>query len=77
MGHLKIVNGGIRLEGRAFVLDSLLASSIKSRYGQPIVIESSMNLTLSTRNKDGYLKNFIFLGEYINSVLSNYLLLKL
>lgn len=63
MGHLKIVNGGIRLEGRAFVLDSLLASSIKSRYGQPIVIESSMNLTLSTRNKDGYLENFIFLGD--------------
>ncbi|KAK9870946.1 hypothetical protein WA026_009906 [Henosepilachna vigintioctopunctata] len=63
MGHLRIVNGGIRLEGRAFVLDSLLASSIKSRYGQPIVIESSMNLTLSTRNKEGYLENFIFLGD--------------
>lgn len=63
MGQLKIVTGGLKLEGKAFVLDSLIASTIRSRTGQPIVIESSKNLTLSTRNDNGFLDNLIFLGE--------------
>lgn len=71
MGNLKIVNGGIRLEGRAFVLDTLIASSIKSRSGQPIVLESSMNLTMSSRNKDGYVDNIMFLGNDRFECLAN------
>lgn len=63
MGQLKIVNGGLRLEGKAFVLDTLIASSIKSRTGQPIIVESSSNLTLSSRSKNGLLNNMIFLGK--------------
>lgn len=63
MGHLKIVTGGLRLEGKAFVLDSLIASSIKSRTGQPIVMESSKNLTLKSRHKNGSLNSWIFLGK--------------
>lgn len=68
MGHLKIVTGGLRLEGKAFVLDSLIASSIKSRTGQPIVIESSKNLTLKSRHKNGNLSSWIFLGKLPNCV---------
>lgn len=62
MGQLKIIPGGLRLDGKAFVMDSLIASSIRSRTGQPIVIESSRNLTLSTRNLNGQLQNMLFLG---------------
>ncbi|KYB27911.1 gamma-sarcoglycan isoform X1 [Tribolium castaneum] len=63
MGQLKIVSGGLRLEGKAFVLDTLIASSIKSRTGQPIIVESSRNLTLASRSKNGLLSNMIFLGD--------------
>lgn len=63
MGQLRIVAGGIRLEGRAFVLDALIASTIRSKAGQPIVIESSKNFTINTRDANGVLDNRIFLGE--------------
>ncbi|XP_018565194.1 gamma-sarcoglycan [Anoplophora glabripennis] len=71
MGHLKIVTGGLRLEGKAFVLDSLIASSIKSRTGQPIVMESSKNLTLKSRHKNGSLSSWIFLGNDRFECLTN------
>lgn len=63
MGQLRIVAGGLRLEGRAFVLDALIASTIRSRTGQPIVIESSKNFTITTRNVAGVMDNRIFLGN--------------
>ena len=63
MGQLKIVAGGLQLKGTAYVLDSLIASNIRSRQGQPIVIESSRNLTLTTRNANGLLDNLIYLGK--------------
>ncbi|XP_068906083.1 gamma-sarcoglycan isoform X2 [Tenebrio molitor] len=71
MGQLKIVSGGLRLEGKAFVLDTLIASSIKSRTGQPIIVESSRNLTLSSRSKNGLLNNMIFLGNDRFECLAN------
>ncbi|KAJ8922665.1 hypothetical protein NQ315_007697 [Exocentrus adspersus] len=71
MGHLKIITGGIRLEGKAFVLDSLIASSIRSRTGQPIVVESSKNLTLKSRHKNGSLSSWIFLGNDRFECLTN------
>lgn len=71
MGQLKIVTGGLRLEGTAYVLDSLIASSIRSRRGQPIVIESSRNLTLTTRDERGFRNNLIFLGNDRFECLSN------
>lgn len=67
MGQLKVVSGGLRLEGKAFVLDSLIASSIRSRTGQPIIIESSRNLTLTTRDANGLLENLIYLGRWVDS----------
>lgn len=71
MGQLRIVSGGLQLNGRAMVLDALIASSIRSRAGQPIVIESSRNLTLSTRNERGALDNRIFLGHDRFECLAN------
>lgn len=63
MGQLRIVPGGLQLLGQALVLDSLFASSIKSRRGQPISIESSRNFTVSTRDALGMLQSRLFLGE--------------
>ncbi|XP_017772517.1 PREDICTED: zeta-sarcoglycan [Nicrophorus vespilloides] len=71
MGQLKIVTGGLRLEGTAYVLDSLIASSIRSRRGQPITIESSRNLTLTTRDENGLLNNLIYLGNDRFECLAN------
>lgn len=63
MGQLRIVTGGIQLSGQAMVLDALLASSIRSRRGQPITVESSRNFTINTRDEGGRIVNRIFLGE--------------
>ncbi|XP_071452781.1 delta-sarcoglycan-like [Hetaerina americana] len=63
MGQLRIVAGGIQLNGQAMILDSLVASSIRSRRGQPIAIESSRNFTVNTRDDDGRVINRLFLGE--------------
>jgi hypothetical protein len=63
MGQLRIVTGGIQLSGQAMVLDALLASSIRSRKGQPITVESSRNFTINTRDEGGRIVNRIFLGE--------------
>ncbi|XP_033609788.1 delta-sarcoglycan isoform X2 [Cryptotermes secundus] len=63
MGQLRIVTGGIQLSGQAMVLDALLASTIRSRRGQPITLESSRNFTINTRDEDGRIVNRIFLGN--------------
>ncbi|XP_053699299.1 uncharacterized protein LOC128746275 [Sabethes cyaneus] len=72
MGQLKIVSGGIQLTGQALVLDILRASSIRSKHGQPISIESSRNFSLNTRDSEGYLENQLFLGHDRLEVLANH-----
>lgn len=67
MGQLRIVPGGLQLLGQALVLDSLFASSIKSKRGYPISVESSRNFTVSTRDAHGLLQSRLFLGEYLYS----------
>lgn len=69
MGQLRIVPGGLQLIGQALVLDSLFASSIKSRRGQPISIESSRNFTVSTRDALGMLQSRLFLGMSVKYIL--------
>lgn len=63
MGQLKVVTGGLQLSGQALVLDLLRASTIRSRHAQPISIESSRNLTINTRDVDGFLENQLYLGH--------------
>ncbi|XP_063823746.1 zeta-sarcoglycan-like [Ostrinia nubilalis] len=63
MGQLRIVPGGLQLLGQALVLDSLFASSIKSRRGQPITVESSRNFSVSTRDSHGLQQSRLFLGH--------------
>ncbi|XP_034479702.1 delta-sarcoglycan [Drosophila innubila] len=63
MGQLKIVPGGIQLSGQAVIMDMLRASTIRSRHGQPISIESSRNFSINTRDPNGVLENHLFLGH--------------
>ncbi|XP_055525776.1 uncharacterized protein LOC129718754 [Wyeomyia smithii] len=72
MGQLKIMSGGIQLTGQALVLDILRATSIRSKHGQPISIESSRNFSINTRDSEGYLENQLFLGHDRLEVLANH-----
>jgi hypothetical protein len=46
MGQLKVVNGGIQLDGQALILDELRTSNIRSRHGQPITFGDFCKLLL-------------------------------
>lgn len=46
LGPITIIKGGIELEGQAFVTDSLVASSIRSRAGQPVTVHSYRNFSV-------------------------------
>ncbi|XP_055300317.1 delta-sarcoglycan isoform X2 [Sitodiplosis mosellana] len=72
MGQLKIVPGGLQLSGQALFLDVLRASSIRSRHGQPITIESSKNFSINTRDYEGRLDNRLFLGHDKLEILSHH-----
>uniref|UniRef100_A0A336MWC4 CSON006999 protein n=1 Tax=Culicoides sonorensis TaxID=179676 RepID=A0A336MWC4_CULSO len=63
MGHLKMVPGGIQLNGQSMIMDTLRASKIKARQGQPITIESYRNFTVNTRSEDGFVENRLFIGH--------------
>lgn len=59
MGSLEVIPGGVRLKGNAYILENLIASRIKSRHGEPLVIESSRNITLRSRDHSGHSRSTI------------------
>ncbi|CAH0560873.1 unnamed protein product [Brassicogethes aeneus] len=63
MGQLKIVSGGLKLDGKAYILGNLIVSSIRSRVGHPIVFESTRNFTLRARNEKGKSSSWLKLGD--------------
>lgn len=64
MGSMKIKQGGLWLSGQTVVTDRLVASSIRSRPGRPLVFESTANVTLNARNSQGRLLNSLKLSKY-------------
>ena len=71
---MKITPSGIQLNGEAMVLDSLMTSQISSKRGQPLVFDSSQNITLTARDAQGRTANKIFLGKKIQYTTTlNYL----
>lgn len=46
IGPLTIVNNGIRLEGQAWIVDKLIASTISSQPTQPVTLNSYRNFTV-------------------------------
>lgn len=63
IGSLKVVPGGIELRGQAAVLDALVASSLRSRRGKNLVLESWSNFTASARSHDGRLLARLTVGK--------------
>ncbi|XP_020723822.2 zeta-sarcoglycan isoform X3 [Bombus terrestris] len=63
IGSLKVVPGGVELRGQAAVLDALVASSLRSRRGKNLVLESWSNFTASARSHDGRLLARFTVGE--------------
>jgi hypothetical protein len=69
MGKLRVVAGGIQLNGQAMVLDALVASTIRSRRGQPISIDSSRNFSVNARDHDGRIVSQLYLGENTKEIM--------
>lgn len=63
IGSLRVVPGGVELRGQATILDALVASSVKSRRGRNLILESWSNFTASARSHDGRLLARFTLGE--------------
>ncbi|XP_012288120.1 delta-sarcoglycan isoform X2 [Orussus abietinus] len=63
IGSLRVVPGGLELRGQAAVLDALVASSVRSRRGKNLVLESWSNFTASARSQDGRLLAKFTLAE--------------
>ncbi|XP_066588365.1 zeta-sarcoglycan isoform X2 [Prorops nasuta] len=63
LGSLRVVPGGIELRGQAAILDALVVSSLRSRRGKNLVLESWSNFTASARSQDGRLLARFTVGE--------------
>ncbi|XP_024939656.1 zeta-sarcoglycan isoform X2 [Cephus cinctus] len=63
IGSLRVVPGGVELRGQAAVLDALVASSVRSRRGRNLILESWSNFTASARAHDGRLLARFTLAE--------------
>lgn len=61
VGPIRIVRGGIHVDGQTWVLDNLVASTITSQTAQPISIHSHRNFTVLVAEPDqpNYSKLFI------------------
>lgn len=62
MGDLRLVQHGIQLPDLAYILGSLITSTIYSY--QPITIDSCYNITINTKNRIGKTTNRLFLGLF-------------
>ncbi len=60
---MKVNGGGIELHGESIVLDKLIASKIASRRGLPLHLESTRNISLLARGRDGQVQQKLYLGE--------------
>lgn len=73
IGSLKIIPGGIELRGQAAILDALIASSVKSRRGNNLMLESWANFTASARGDNGQVLASFSLSKPNNSFLFTFL----
>ncbi|KAF6198984.1 hypothetical protein GE061_007007 [Apolygus lucorum] len=60
MGNVRIVEGGLEVTGQSYILGNLVATSIHSRLGHPILLRGSHNITLTTEH---YAHNTLTLGK--------------
>ncbi|KAF7993778.1 hypothetical protein HCN44_010385, partial [Aphidius gifuensis] len=55
IGAMRIMKRGVELRGQAAVLDNLIASTISSRNGRNLMLESWSNFTATTRAANGHI----------------------
>ncbi|XP_077983935.1 zeta-sarcoglycan-like [Glandiceps talaboti] len=62
MGKLRVTEKGLRLEGQSEFLRPLYAAEIISRKDQGLILESSRNITLNSRNTNGNVTGRLVVG---------------
>ncbi|KAF7992475.1 hypothetical protein HCN44_004819 [Aphidius gifuensis] len=63
IGAMRIMKRGVELRGQAAVLDNLIASTISSRNGRNLMLESWSNFTATTRAANGHISARLTLNE--------------
>ncbi|XP_029644268.1 zeta-sarcoglycan [Octopus sinensis] len=63
MGKLRILDNGIRVDGRTEFTKTLYTSKINSLPKKPLFVESSANVTIEARDKTGAVTNQLIIGE--------------
>lgn len=63
MGKLKITSKGVLLQGDAEFVKPLYVESIQSRKDQPMVVQSTANVTINARNESGSTVSQFFVGN--------------
>lgn len=62
MGHLRVTENGIRLEGESEFLFPLYAKEIRSRTDSPLLVDSSQNVTINARDSNGHVTGRLTMG---------------
>ncbi|CAE1153325.1 unnamed protein product [Acanthosepion pharaonis] len=63
MGKLRIMKDGIRVDGQSEFSKTLYTSNINAPDNQPLIVESSRNITLQARDKRDVVTNTLVIGD--------------
>ncbi|XKL65889.1 hypothetical protein PGB90_009309 [Kerria lacca] len=73
IGTLKIIKGGIMLDGTAYFMDTLVASSVSSGPKRPISFVTSHNFSVSVRNSKGReVSNFLLKNDTVKFTVPSF-----
>ncbi|XP_063570926.1 gamma-sarcoglycan isoform X1 [Pongo abelii] len=70
MGHLRVTNDGLRLEGESEFLFPLYAKEIHSRVDSSLLLQSTQNVTVNARNSEGEVTGRLKVGPKMVEVQS-------
>ncbi|XP_011360122.1 gamma-sarcoglycan isoform X2 [Pteropus medius] len=70
MGHLRVTNDGLRLEGESEFLFPLYAKEVHSRVDSSLLLQSTQNVTVNARNSEGEVTGRLKVGPQMVEVQS-------
>ncbi|XP_054442514.1 gamma-sarcoglycan [Pteronotus mesoamericanus] len=70
MGHLRVTEDGLYLDGESEFLFPLYAKEIRSRLDSPLLLRSAHNVTVNARNSDGEVTGRVTVGPEMVDVQS-------
>lgn len=70
MGHLRVTNDGLRLEGESEFLFPLYVKEIRSRVDSSLLLQSTQNVTVNARNSEGNVTSRLKVGPKMVEVQS-------